>query len=98
VFKGVSDRFNGVTIDSTTEACDDGQFDDLLSSEFLVCFVWLTSVMFDMKRETRFVSDDFEKSFCVVVTCYQTAFYWKFQGIHDKYFSKFRNKISSQIH
>lgn len=32
VFKGVSDRFNGITIDSTSEACDDAQFDGILSS------------------------------------------------------------------
>jgi len=31
VFKGVSDRFNGITIDSTTEPCDDTQFDGILS-------------------------------------------------------------------
>lgn len=32
VFKGVSDRFNGITIDSTNEPCDDAQFDGVLSS------------------------------------------------------------------
>lgn len=35
VFKGVSDRFNGITIDSTTEPCDDVQFDGILSSTLL---------------------------------------------------------------
>jgi hypothetical protein len=33
VFKGVSDRFNGITIDSTTETCNDAQFDGILSSK-----------------------------------------------------------------
>lgn len=32
MFKGVSDRFNGITIDSTSETCDLAQFDGILSS------------------------------------------------------------------
>ncbi|CRK94992.1 CLUMA_CG008479, isoform B [Clunio marinus] len=31
VFKGVTDRFNGITIDSTAEQCEDAQFDGILS-------------------------------------------------------------------
>lgn len=31
IFSGVSDRFNGITVDSQAETCDEGQFDSLLT-------------------------------------------------------------------
>jgi hypothetical protein len=35
VFEGVLDRFNGITIDSVAEACEECTFDEKLASEFL---------------------------------------------------------------
>lgn len=44
VFKGVSDRFNGVTIDSTTESCEAAQFDGILSSKYNLTMMHVTSL------------------------------------------------------
>lgn len=33
LFKGVKDRFNGITVDSNMEICDEGQFETKLSGE-----------------------------------------------------------------
>jgi hypothetical protein len=39
----VSDRFNGITIDSTTELCEEAEFDGVLSSKF---YFTMTSKVF----------------------------------------------------
>lgn len=44
VFKGVSDRFNGVTIDSTSESCDAAQFDEVLESKYNSCDLIMTTM------------------------------------------------------
>lgn len=44
VFKGVSDRFNGVTIDSTSESCDAAQFDGVLESKYTACDLIMTTL------------------------------------------------------
>lgn len=40
-FSGVTDRFNGVTVDSQAEICEELQFDSLLSSNGLFEFKYL---------------------------------------------------------
>lgn len=38
VFSGVTDRFNGITVDSQAEICEETQFNDLLSSNEIFLF------------------------------------------------------------
>lgn len=44
IFKGVSDRFNGITVDSNLETCHPEQFSSVLQSEYLHKYKSLTKL------------------------------------------------------